>query len=162
MFDLMYEEDGIGLAATQVDLPYRLFVMNVAGDAGDKQSELVFINPVIVRQKGMAEDREGCLSLPEIYAPVRRPEKAVVAAYNEAGQEITCELEGLHARAAQHECDHLDGILFIDRLSTTNLLAVKDALTELENDFYGQRRLGIIPDDEQINARLVELEGVRA
>ncbi len=162
MFDLMYEEDGVGLAASQVDLPYRLFVTNTRGDAGDREGELVFINPVIVRQKGMAEVREGCLSLPEIYAPVKRPEKAVVSAYNEAGQEVTYELEGLDARAAQHEYDHLEGVLFIDRLSTTNLLAIREALAELEDDFLGQRRMGVIPDDEQIIARLAELEEVRA
>jgi len=162
MFEAMYEEKGIGLAANQVDLPYRLLVMNPRGDASDPGSELVFINPVIVRQKGMAEDQEGCLSLPDIYAPVKRPEKVVITAYNEAGQELTYELEGLHARVAQHEYDHLEGILFVDRLSTTNLLAVKDALSELEDDFCGQRRLGMIPEDEQISARLAELEGIRA
>lgn len=162
MFDLMYEEDGIGLAANQVDLPYRLFVINIRGEASAKEEELVFINPVITGQKGMVEDREGCLSLPEIYAPVRRPEKVVVAAYNELGKEVRYELDGLNARAVQHEYDHLDGKLFIDRLSEANLLAIKEDLIELENDFYGQRRMGIIPEDEQILARLSELEGVRA
>lgn len=162
MFELMYEEDGIGLAANQVDLPYRLFVINTEGDPARKECELVFINPVIAQQKGMAEDREGCLSLPEVWAPVKRPDHVVISAYNEAGEEVRYTLDGLNARAVQHEYDHLEGKLFIDRLSPTNLLAVKEQLEELEDDFYGQRRLGMIPDDEQIIARLAELEGVRA
>jgi peptide deformylase len=162
MFDLMYEDKGIGLAANQVDLPYRLFVMNVQGEPEAKEEEMVLINPVITRQKGMAEDREGCLSLPEIWAPVRRAEKIVITAYNEAGEEKTYEMDGLYARVAQHEYDHLDGILFIDRLSPTHQLAVKEGLGELETDFSGQRRMGMIPEDQAIIARLAELEGARA
>lgn len=162
MFDLMYAEDGIGLAANQVDLPYRLFVINPQGDPAIKEAEMVFINPVISQPKGMAEDREGCLSLPEVWAPVRRPEQVVITAYNEAGQEVRYAMDGLNARAVQHEYDHLEGKLFIDRLSETHLLAVKEQLQELEDDFFGQRRLGMIPEDQQILARLAELEGVRA
>ena len=123
---------------------------------------MVFINPVLSQQKGTAEDREGCLSLPEIWAPVRRPEQVVITAYNEAGQEVRYALDGFNARAVQHEYDHLEGKLFIDRLSPTHLLAVKEQLQELEDDFFGQRRLGMIPDDPQILARLAELEGARA
>ncbi|NUQ61499.1 MAG: peptide deformylase [Pirellulales bacterium] len=162
MFDLMYEEEGIGLAANQVDLPYRLFVINVQSDPAAKDEEMVFINPVITQPKGTAEDREGCLSLPELYAPVRRPEKITISAYNAAGQEFSYQMDGLYARVVQHEYDHLDGILFIDRLTAANLLAVKEALGELEAEFCGERRRGIIPDEQQIAARLAELEGARA
>ncbi len=161
MFDLMYEHKGIGLAANQVDLPYRLIVVNVTGDPAAKEEERVFINPVLVRQKGSAEDREGCLSLPDIYAPVVRPEKIVLSAYNLQGQEQTWELDGLPARVVQHECDHLDGILFIDRLSVANLLAIKKDLEALESDFSGSRKRGLIPDDLRITARLRELELLR-
>ena len=79
MFDLMYEAKGIGLAANQVDLPYRLFVLNLTGDAAEADQEQVFINPVLSDPKGSAEAEEGCLSLPGLYAQVRRPETITVS-----------------------------------------------------------------------------------
>ena len=162
MFDLMYEQEGIGLAANQVDLPYRLIVINLKADPAVKEEEYVFINPVITDRKGSAEDREGCLSFPEIFAPVKRPEKITVNAYSSSGEELSYELEGLYARAVQHEADHLDGILFIDRLSPANRLAVKEDLAVLEREFAMNRQRGRIPDDVQIATRLAELEAVRA
>ena len=117
MLDLMYAAKGIGLSANQVDLPYRLFVLNPSGERTAADQEFVFINPVISRQTGMAEADEGCLSFPGIYAPVKRPEKVAISAFNLAGEEVHYEIDGLLARAAQHEYDHLDGKLFIDRLS---------------------------------------------
>ena len=75
MFDLMYESKGIGLAANQVDLPYRFFILNTEGDP-DKGEEYVFLNPVIVKRSGTAEADEGCLSFPKIYAPVKRSAKS--------------------------------------------------------------------------------------
>ena len=161
MFELMYEGNGIGLAANQVDLPYRLLVMNLESDPAAADQEYVFINPVITHRKGVAEAEEGCLSFPGIYAPVRRSAKVVVNAYSLQGMEMAYELEGLYARAAQHEIDHLDGILFIDRLSPSARLAVKQDLAELEQQFQTDRRLGLIPDDAQIAVRLAELEEVR-
>ena len=161
MFELMYEHKGIGLAANQVDLPYRLFVINVSGDAAAADEEFAFINPVITHRKGSAEDREGCLSFPEIFAPVVRPEKITVNAYALNGEELSYELDGLYARAVQHETDHLDGILFIDRLSPANQLAVKEDLAALEREFNMYRQRGRIPDDAQIAARLADLEAVR-
>lgn len=113
MFDLMYTHEGVGLAANQVDLPYRLIVMNIKSDATAKEEEHAFINPVILQRKGGTEEKEeGCLSLPEVYAPVKRSQKIVINAYNLAGEEVTWELNGLYARVVQHECDHLDGILY--------------------------------------------------
>ena len=162
MFDLMYAQEGVGLAANQVDLPYRLIVMNIKSDASAKEEEYAFINPVIVRRKGKIEEKEeGCLSLPQIFAPVKRPQTIVLNAYNLAGQEVTWELDGMYARVVQHECDHLDGILFIDRLSPANLLAVKQALQDMEVAFGGERQRGLIPDDQLIAARLSELELAR-
>lgn len=163
MFDLMYAQQGIGLAANQVDLPYRLFVMNLQAPAyaGAKEQEYALINPVIVKQKGWQEQDEGCLSFPDISAPVLRAEKILVNAYTLDGQEVSWELEGLHARAVQHECDHLDGVLFIDRLSPARLLAIKQDLMDLEAEFAGDRRLGLIPEDHLIAARLAELELAR-
>jgi len=162
MLELMYANKGIGLAANQVDLPYRLIVVNIESDPARKDQEYVFINPVILERKGGVEEKdEGCLSLPEIYAPVRRPTKAVVNAYNLAGEEITWELNGLAARVVQHECDHLDGVLFVDRLSPANLLNIKQALEDMEAAFSGDRQRGLIPDDRLITARLNELEVAR-
>jgi peptide deformylase len=158
MFDLMYAQKGVGLAANQVDLPYRLFVINVQGDPGAPEEELVFINPVITSRKGRAEDREGCLSFPGIFAPVRRPAKITVDAYSLDGRELSYEMDGLYSRAVQHELDHLDGVLFIDRLSPTNLMAIKEELDGLEQEFSLQRRLKAIGSDEEIVARLKELE----
>lgn len=160
MFDLMYTQKGIGLAANQVDLPYRFFLINTECDP-QKGQEFVFLNPVIAKRSGTVEAEEGCLSFPEIYAPVKRSEKIVVSAYNLAGEELSYELSGLFARAVQHEYDHLDGILFVDRLTPTGLLSVKQALTDLERQFEGDRRRGVVPDDGQIASRLAELEAMR-
>ena len=160
MFDLMYRQNGVGLAANQVDLPYRLFIVNLEADP-QKGEGVVFINPVIGRRSGTAEAEEGCLSFPEIYAPVKRSDKIVVSAYNLAGEEVNYRLDGLFARAVQHEYDHLDGILFIDRLSPSAMLSVKQALTDLELEFQGGRERGAIPADPQIAARLAELESLR-
>ena len=160
MFDLMYAQKGIGLAANQVDLPYRFFILNTECDP-DEGQEYVFLNPVISKRSGTEEAEEGCLSFPEIYAPVKRSAKIVVSAYNLAGEEVNYELSGLLARAVQHEFDHLDGVVFIDRLSPTGLLSVKQALADLEQQFEGDRQRGIIPDDGQIASRLAELEQLR-
>ena len=92
MFDLMYENKGIGLAANQVDLPYRFFILNTEGDP-EKGEEYVFINPVIIKRSGTAEADEGCLSFPEIYAPVKRSAKIVIAAYDLDGKEVNYEFE---------------------------------------------------------------------
>ena len=161
MLDLMYAAKGIGLSANQVNLPYRLFVLNPSGEPAARDQEHVFINPVISRQTGMAEADKGCLSFPGIYAPVKRSEKVAISAYNLAGQEVHYELDGLFARAAQHEYDHLDGKLYIDRLSESSLRAIQDELDKLVRAFEGERQRGIIPADPQIIARLDELEQLR-
>ncbi len=161
MFELMYEHHGLGLAANQVELPYRLFILNVSGDPQDKAGEMVFINPVITDLQGSAEDREGCLSFPEIYAPVRRSAKIVITGFNASGEEVTYQLTGMQARAAQHETDHLDGVLFIDRLAPSHLAAIRPALDELELEHQGNQRLGLIAPDPAIAARVTELELAR-
>jgi len=161
MLELMYEDRGIGLAANQVDLPYRLFVMNVEGDPAVKESEFVFINPVLSQPKGSTEAEEGCLSLPEIYAQVKRPEKIVISAYSLTGEEVHYEASGLFARAIQHEFDHLDGTLFIDRVGPSAKLAIKEAVSDLEAEFDGLRERGQLPDEKDIAGRLAELEALR-
>jgi peptide deformylase len=161
MFELMYENEGIGLSANQVDLPYRFFILNLGSDPAAGDEEHVFLNPVISQRKGSAEDREGCLSFPEIFAPVRRPEKIVLNAFTLAGEEVSYELSGLFGRAVQHESDHLDGVLFVDRLSPTALMEIRDDLAALEHEFRLDQERGHIAADDQIVARLSELEMAR-
>lgn len=161
MFKLMYEARGIGLAANQVDLPYRLFVMNLEATPDSPETEMVFINPIIRQRKGSEEAEEGCLSLPGLYAPVTRPKSIVVSAYNDKGEDVTYELEGLPARVVQHETDHLDGVLFIDKLGPTGQISVRDQLGEFELHYAHMRESGEIPDDKAIAARLEELERLR-
>jgi peptide deformylase len=161
MFELMYEHRGIGLAAPQVNLPYRLFVVNETGDAKQSEHERVLINPVLSKPKGSAEDEEGCLSIPKVYAQVRRPESIRVTAYDLAGQAVDIQAEGLLARVLQHENDHLNGVLFIDHLSPTGLMAIKDQLEDFKIEFGHRRELGEIPDDAKILSTLAELEKLR-
>lgn len=157
MFQLMYASNGIGLAANQVDLPIRLFVINLSGKS-DEGEELVFINPVVTKPKGNDEGEEGCLSFPELYGPVVRPKQVNVNAYNLKGEEIRAPLSGFLARAVQHELDHLDGILFIDRMSSTARSNIEGELDEFEIVFKQQCEIGQIPDDEAIEKRLAEWE----
>lgn len=162
MFELMYASNGIGLAANQVDLPYRMFIINLTADPAAVDEEHVFLNPEILARKGaLVEREEGCLSLPDIYAPVRRHDKVMVNAYDLSGQEFTYELSGLFARAVQHEYDHLDGIVFVDRLSPTNTLNLKNDLDALEREFARSQDHGQIPPDASIVTRLNELEQLR-
>ena len=158
MFDLMYAHDGVGLAANQVNLPFRLFVANSEGDPAKKDAEFVFINPVLRKGKGQAEDEEGCLSIPEVRAPVVRNATIEVEAYDLEGNLIHAEAEGLMARILQHETDHLDGKLFIDRLSPTELAAIKNKLYEFELAFQSKRETGEMPSDDAIAQRWRELE----
>lgn len=162
MFDLMYEHEGVGLAANQVDLPYRLFVANPTGDAKNKDAEFVFINPVLRNGKGQVEGEEGCLSIPGVLGPVVRKEKITIEAYNLQGEEFVGEVDGLLARIVQHETDHLDGKLFIDRLSEAQAADVRGELEEFEIDFQSRRDCGELPDDETMATRLAELEKLRA
>lgn len=157
MFRLMYEARGVGLAANQVDLPLRLFVVNLKADPSEGE-ELVFINPVISGAKGLDEAEEGCLSLPGLYGQVRRPKQVRINAYSLDGQEISADATGLFARVVQHESDHLDGTLFVDRLTETGRLAVGPALEEFELAFKSQCETGGIPTPEEQAANIAEWE----
>ena len=110
MADTMYAADGCGLAASQVGILRRICVV----DVGDGLIELV--NPVIIEKKGLQEEQEGCLSFPGEYGTTVRPMKVKVRAQDRNGNTFTVEGEGLKARAFCHEIDHLDGIVFKDRL----------------------------------------------
>lgn len=161
MLQLMYEHEGIGLAANQVDLPYRMFVVNVTGDPDQPKQERVFLNPVLSKGKGQETMSEGCLSLPEIRGPMIRNSAIRVQAYDLAGNEIDETVDGMLARVIQHETDHLDGILFFDKMTPTERAEIDDDLYELEIDWESRQKTGDVPSHEAIVARLAELEALR-
>ena len=111
MFETMIDKDGVGLAAPQIGKSLRLFVV-----IADDDVRRVFINPQIIKTSTeVGEYDEGCLSIPQVYETIVRPLQVTVQAYNEKGRPFTLEADGLLARIIQHEYDHLDGILYIDR-----------------------------------------------
>jgi peptide deformylase len=111
MFETMDAAEGVGLAANQIGQALRIAVVDADGE------RFAMINPMIVEASGKASEEEGCLSIPEVYAEVTRPERVVLEATGRDGVRYRLEADGLKARAIQHEIDHLDGILFLDRLS---------------------------------------------
>lgn len=162
MFDLMYEASGIGLAATQVALPFRFFVLNLTADPNQPDEERVFINPEIVKRHSRIEGEEGCLSFPGIYANVARARKIRVRAFDLTGNEFTLDAEDLLSRAIQHELDHLNGRLFIDHLSPADLVKVALPIRELESRFRQEQADGRIAEDASLLAGLeaIVLEGL--
>lgn len=147
MLDLMHKHEGLGLAAPQVGLDIRLVVVNFAGDAEQKDKEFVAINPVIVESKGRLNDREGCLSFPGLYQNVIRAKSVKVQAYNLDGSlyEMTC--TDLPARVWQHEIDHLNGVLFIDKMGPIGKLSSKRDLDKYISDFEKDKKKGDLPPD---------------
>ncbi len=111
MAETMYKAEGVGLAAPQVGILRRYCVI----DIGDGEGILELVNPVMVKQSGEQLGTEGCLSIPNKFASVKRPMKVTVRAQNRFGENITVKAEGFKARAICHEMDHLDGILYIDK-----------------------------------------------
>jgi peptide deformylase len=115
MIETMYAAPGVGLAATQIGVPQRIFVVDIS--VGRSRPDLiVMINPVLVECEGMQLEEEGCLSVPGFNATVVRPARTVVRGLDRDGTERTIDGRELLARAFQHEMDHLDGTVFIDRL----------------------------------------------
>lgn len=111
MAETMYTASGVGLAASQVGVPKRIILVD-----GEEDGLIVLINPMIIKSEGEVVEEEGCLSVPDIYTQVKRSSKVTIKALNENGDPIEITKEDLIARALQHEIDHLDGILFIDRI----------------------------------------------
>jgi peptide deformylase len=154
MFGIMYAAKGVGLAANQVAVPFRFFVLNITADPEQKDQELVFINPQIVKRHSSIEDDEGCLSLPGLYSKVRRARKIKVQAFNLLGELFELEAEDLLSRAIQHEADHLDGKLFIDYLGPLARHALKPKLQEFEDQFRQAQASGAYPSDREIISQL--------
>ncbi len=153
MLDLMYESEGVGLAANQVDLPLRMFVVNPSGVRGEGE-ELVLINPELQSPKGSETSQEGCLSLPGMYGLVKRPRSIRLSAYDLSGNLIEREVDGFLARVLMHENDHLDGVLFFDRMSVEAIRDFDSAIDEFVTDFQSRQDTGAIPSDEELISRL--------
>ena len=132
MIELMREAQGVGLAASQVDWPFRFVVVNTTMAPGGEQA---FINPVIVKREGKGIEEEGCLSVPGVFAKVRRDERVCVRATLLSGEEVELEADGLAARAWQHELDHVDGALFIDRVGPASRILIATRLQDLERRY---------------------------
>ncbi|MDP7108733.1 MAG: peptide deformylase [Nitrospinaceae bacterium] len=116
MIETMYDASGLGLAANQIGLSSNLFVIDV-GIAQEKRDPAVIINPVITASEDEVMGEEGCLSIPDIFAEIKRAQHVEVKGYDLNGNEVRYEAEGILARAFQHEMDHLQGGLFWDNLS---------------------------------------------
>lgn len=157
MFQLMYKSKGIGLAANQVGLPYQLFVINLTADPEEKDEEQVFINPVIVKRRGQETGEEGCLSFPEMYGPVDRSAEIVVEAFNLEGSLVRYELDGLAARAVQHENDHIEGMLFIDRMTDEELEKIQPMIDDFEFQHRSAQKSGKLESDEVLQNQLQAL-----
>lgn len=114
MAETMYAAQGVGLAATQVDVHLQVIVVDISESKNQLQ---VFVNPEILAQSGEEESEEGCLSVPGIYEKVRRAEKITLRALDEKGQPFTLEADGFLAVCLQHEIDHLRGRVFVEHLS---------------------------------------------
>jgi peptide deformylase len=136
MVKLMYRKKGIGLAAPQVGISRKLFVMDVSEN---RDSPVIIINPKIQALEGVQVNEEGCLSLPGLYAEVKRAAFARVSYLDAQGVPTAIEGEGLLARVLQHEFDHLEAMLFIDRLTTAQRLAIRGELREMERSAKSAR-----------------------
>jgi peptide deformylase len=138
MFARMIASQGVGLAAPQVGLKRRLLVLS---HSGQREDGIVLVNPTIVSRTGaMTIFDEGCLSFPGIYAEIRRPERCAVRAFDAEGRPLEREFEGFESRIVQHEYDHLEGVLLVDRMSPADKLRNKSALEELVARFEAARR----------------------
>jgi peptide deformylase len=147
MLELMYASEGLGLAAPQVALPVRLLVMNFSGDPNNKAAECVALNPVVVESKGSVTDREGCLSFPGLYQNVRRFKTVRVQAYDLNGELFEMVCHDLPARVWQHEIDHLDGVLFIDKMGSLGRSRSEKELQQFVADFERAKKKGELPAD---------------
>jgi peptide deformylase len=140
MFEIMYKARGIGLAGPQAGLGRRIVVANLSADPKNKEDEQVFINPEIVDRSGKLLEEEGCLSLPGMAAQVPRAEKVLVRYKDLTGKTIEREAEMLESRLFQHEIDHLDGILIVDKMTPADRKQWAALLKEMEEDFKANRK----------------------
>ena len=139
MFEIMYKNRGIGLAGPQAGVAQRIVVANIVGDPRKPEEEKVFINPEILDRGGVMVEEEGCLSLPGLSAKIRRNAWVLVRFKDDKGREQEVRAEGLWAKLFQHEVDHIDGLLMVDKMSAADLKQWKPLLQELEDDHAAKR-----------------------
>lgn len=135
MFETMYAAEGIGLAAPQVGVSKRLFVMDIRDPEAEPQA---VVNPVIVERSGSERGEEGCLSLPGLYGVVERSAQIVMEGLDPDGKPIRIDASGLLARCIQHEIDHVDGTLYIDRLSPIKRKMLLSRWKKLQREAAGR------------------------
>ena len=140
MFESMYKARGIGLAGPQAGLGRRVIVANLSGDPKKKDEEQVFINPEILGREGELREEEGCLSLPGLAAQIQRAERCLVRYQDLKGKTVEREVEMLESRLFQHEIDHLDGILIVDKMTPADRKQWGALLKEMEEDFKANRK----------------------
>ena len=136
MIETMYANRGVGLAAPQVGVGRRVIVFNLTDDPSRAQ---VLVNPRLVRRSGGSVEEEGCLSVPGIQAKIRRAQHVVVEGYTLDGELITIEADDLFARMFQHELDHLEGTLFVDKMSPASRVVYESVLAEMEEKYRSQQ-----------------------
>lgn len=157
MLELMYKAEGIGLAANQVMLPYQIVVLNTTAKPENRDQEFVCINPVILERKGSVDGEEGCLSFPGLFGKVRRARTVRVQFYNLEAQLMETEVSELPARAFQHEIDHLEGSLFIDKMGTVAKLASRNTVKDFEAEYRKLQERGEIPPDAELEKMITKL-----
>jgi peptide deformylase len=135
MLEAMYQYRGVGLAAPQVGLEISLLVLNPSGEDGERAQEMALVNPRVTARKTLEWGEEGCLSFPGIYAEVERHQQITITYQDLEGGEQTLAATDFLARVILHEMDHLEGVLFIDRLSPGDRIRVKSKLLELERSY---------------------------
>ena len=141
LLETMYAAPGIGLAATQVDVHKRILVVDVSEE---RNEPFCLVNPEIVRAEGQVSYEEGCLSVPDVFESVDRAERITVSAFDEHGEPIEIEAEGLLAICIQHEIDHLDGKLFVDYLSVLKRNRLKKKTLKKAKREAGDREAGAV------------------
>ena len=133
MIETMQDANGVGLAAPQVGQPIRMAIVDFDPENGDPR---VLINPVIVKRSGKKElGDEGCLSFPGLRSRVKRSPRVICEAQNLDGEVVEYQAEGLSARAVQHELDHLDGFLFVDKVGPSDKQSIQGELREMEENY---------------------------
>lgn len=158
MVELLHEAEGLGLAAPQVALPYQLLIMNLGEYAPGEDPDQVFLNPRIVERKGSMAGQEGCLSFPGLFAKVIRAREVVIEAFNLKGEKVTIKARDMASRCWQHEIDHLQGKLFIERFSTVANIACHRDLVRFERKLRKAQEAGEIASDADIEKLLHSLE----
>ena len=159
MLETMYAAPGIGLAAPQIGVLQRIIVLDLGEREGERKQAYKMVNPELV---WVSDDdntyEEGCLSVPEHYGDVVRPKSIRVQYLDEHNKKQELAAEGLLATCIQHEIDHLDGVLFIDRMAPLALDNIRSKLEEFETDFVSRRNVGEIVPDQEILAQRSEWE----